>query len=467
MPVQPIPFAPMQATGDEALAGAVGVALNLLVDGAGALSRRPCVKATTALPSTAPEANSVNSIHQTNDGRILVSTRTHANVSNVYLGNSSSYLLLGELVGKGRPVWANTEAMSVATAGYQLTRLLLNTNNWSIIGESPVCSHVTANSSRLVTNNVSDNPGFLYYSAVSTGQATSGHEEWGVGIGTSGLVSVEARPDPVLALFENTNELFAFGRTNLQVFTPEAESIYVPVSTREYGCSAPYGVVSVDQSFAWIDHKRRIILSDGRSYEHISKPIQRELNEISDVSDCWGHRVEWGPMSCVVWHFPSDNRSFAYYDGIGWGQWSGDFQAVAQLDGGDGKILVGTSSGAVGELSMDATDDLGSSVQASATTGFLDFGTDAIKQPVSTYLTLRRGEHQSVGEPLGWLEWRDRPGQWNKVPLSLGKTGAIETVLQFRSLGGPFRRRQWRVSWEGPESWVLASARVDFDVMGV
>lgn len=345
-------------------------------------------------------------------------------------------------------------------------------------GSPPSCTHIVANAGRLLVNQPNgDFPGRISYSSTAFGSTITGHEEWSVGTGTAGFFTAEARPDKVVALYESTNEVFAWGTSTLQVFAPDATNVYTPLPTKEYGCMAAYSVIKRDQAFAWLDDRRRFVLSDGRSFEVLSGPIQQTLDDMATVSDCFGYRVHHGSVDCLVWTFPADGRTFAYQMEAGWSQWSGwdnakgnfkSFEVSAHFQRPDtGLNIVGTRSGRVAALKQSAQDDLGDPIMARVDTGFLDRGTDRRKQCVSVRLVLERSEPTGSDEPVVHVRWRDDLGPWSAPrQVSLGGSGYRTIVGQLRSLG-VYRRRQWRFEFSGPETLILASATEEFEVLEV
>lgn len=481
MPQERIPFVPNQESGAETLAGASPEAHNVVIDRRGAVRRRPGIATDTTLATTTIDANGIDGLHATAGGKLLAvsaASRTLYEVgpnAAVNLSNTSG----ASLAGGARPVFAETEGLVAIASGNAPHRLVLDSGDMAALGGSPPdCTHIVANAGRLLVNQpVGDFPGRISYSSTAFGSTTTGHEEWSLGTGTAGFFTAEARPDRVLALHESTNELFAFGASTLQVFAPDAQSVYAPLPTKEYGCMAAYSVVKRDQAFAWLDDRRRFVLSDGRSFEVLSSPIQQTLDDMSTVSDCFGYRVHHGPVDCLVWTFPTDGRTFAYQFEAGWSQWSGwdnatgnfkPFTVTAHHQRADtGLNLVGTSAGRVAALKASAQDDLGDPIVARVDTGFLDRGTDRRKQCVSLRLVLERTEPSGSDEPVVHVSWRDDLGPWGAPrAVSLGSSGYRVVVGQLRSLG-VYRRRQWRFTFSGSETLVLASATEEFEVLEV
>lgn len=365
--------------------------------------------------------------------------------------------------------------MLVIAGGGAVQRVLVDSDVCERLpGSPPIASHVVANASRLLLNNVIVDKSIVSYSEPAAGSSYAGHEVW-VG-GDAGFFSGEARPDPVLALGETTNEVFLFGTTNVQAFVPDDSSVYSPVSAREYGCIAPFSVVKVDHSYAWIDHRRRIVLSDGREFQVLSEPIQQTLDDMSAISDAFGYRIVHGPVDAVVWVFPSDSRALVYQVGGGWAEWSSfdtesssfeQFMALSHAaNPATGENVVGLRDGRVGLLSMAYQTDLGAPVVARVETGYLNRGADFVKHSKCVRLVMRRGTAASGDdEPVGLLSWRDDEGPWSPaIPIGAGSAGDTMFTVQVRSLG-TYRRRQWRFEFGEDSDCVLAGATEEFDVI--
>jgi hypothetical protein len=314
MPLAPLDFGPAQRSGSQELGGASPIAMNVVVDKTGAVRRRPGVQAYATAPASVVDASGVCLLHESSSG-LLYAVGNDPGTKSVYsitggvatdISATSGVLI----VGARRPTVAETEAMVVFAGGSTPVRVEFATGITADLGGTPpMGSHVIANNSRLLLNDAITNLGRITYSAQAAGSSIAGHETWS-GI-TSGFFSAEARPDPIVALHENTNEVYAWGTTSMQYFAPDASDTYAPVTTTENGCCAPYSIVKVDQAFAWLDHQRRFVLSDGRSLKAISEDIQQTLNDMTTVSDCYGYRVHLGPVESLVWTFPTDGRTFA------------------------------------------------------------------------------------------------------------------------------------------------------------
>ena len=212
-------------------------------------------------------------------------------------------------------------------------------------------------------------------------------------------------------------------------------------------------------------------MSDGRGVNGISDGISGTIYALSRVDDCFGYRVITGNMDAVVWTFPTDGKTFAFHKGSGWSQWAGfdgnwtPFKVSATTyRRSDASTVAATTDGFLGRFDSSAVSDLGETINAYTVTGYLDRGTDMIKQCRCVRLSLRRGTVTGTTGPQAWLCWRDRPGEWQgRVPIDLGRSSDTEIVVQIRSLG-VYRRRQWMFEFSGTEELILVRASEEFEV---
>ncbi len=508
-PVQaPIPFVPDQASGLDVLRGASPAAINVIIDANGTVSRRPGIATTSIGPSGGlVDANGtpvkVQALHSTSQGRNYAVTGNELpgllDVQELTEGNAANY---GSFLGKTHPIITETEAMLVIAQSLDPEKVLFDTNEVDALeGSPPSGSHVITNSSRLLLNDAISDRTRVFYSAPALGTSITGHETWNDGI-TSGSFVAEGRVDPVVAITENSNEVWVFGTTSLQTFQTDATLVYVSQATMEYGCATPFGIIKSDQMFAWLDDKRRFIRSDGRDAAPFSEPIQQTLQDLERVDDCFGYRVITGPIDAFVWSFPTDGRSLVYQQGGGWSTWMSYSDTLANWKPlvisahafvlGDNLNLVGLVDGQLGVLRNGENTDLGDRIPAYIDTGFIDRGTDNRKACISVKIAFRRGNTPAVisagevvdfdpdchvtgaggpddvstaEEPFATLQYRDAEGAW-RTPfrISLGVSGDRQIVTDLRSMG-VYRRRQWRLSFHGTSDFVLAGALEEYLVL--
>jgi len=489
-----INFSNRQATGQQELAGAPAVAVNIIVDDTGAIRRRPGLQAAPGIFNGIIDPTGLSGIYQTVDGKVYAigNTPGYRNIYRVTGIATQLGVPLSDatLSGTLRPVFAETQLLLAIAGGDKLQKVVLSADASSrVLDEPPYASHVAANSSRLLGNiaNVNYNNTFdksvVRFSGIANGNSSfAGMEVWteGVVIGGAGHFSAEANPDPVLAVYENTNEVFCFGTKSVQVFVPDPfvsntgiPAGWSPTVTKELGCAAPYSVVKVNQQFFWLDELRRFVVSDARSEQVIGDPIQKTIDDIAVVSDCYGFRVSAGPLDCLVYKFEQDGRCFSFQKGSGWSEWlswkNGNwapFPVTCEvISPTTSDNLVGDSFGRVGRLSLDAHTDYGEPINARVETGYIDRGTDEKKHCRCVRVTMRRGQTTSSVGPVAYISWRDQPGPYGPpLAINLGAQGDTHPVVELRSLGA-YRRRQWRFEFSGTEPLELVKVTEEFEVL--
>ena len=477
MPTELIPFGNQQASGWESLGGAQPLAMNVFTDGSGTVRRRPGIQTYSGAPSSSIDAGGVIGLHSTIGGRLFAVGATADSSTGriarpIFAIGPGSSLNVGYLPGDKRSVFAETELLGVFAGGQEMIKVELGSLTGSDLDASaPLAHHVVPNSLRLLADDYTSSASLVRFSEIASGNTTyAGNLVWTIGGTDAGAFSAEARNDPVVALAENTNEVFVFGAQTLQIFAPDTTFVFTPVAAREFGCAAAYSVVKMDQQFAWLDDKHRFVMSDGRSAEVISDSIQATLDGIGDVSDCFGYRVLDGALDALVWTFPSDGRTFVFQKGSGWGQWAGYsagwtlFPVTAHVLRGDtDENVVGTTDGTIAELSLGADDDLGTPINAYVQTGFLDRKTSRLKLCKRVRVTIQRGETVGGTSPIAWLRTRDKPGAWEQsYPIQLGASGDREVMVDFYALG-TYRSREWLFEFSGSEALRLVRVEEEYE----
>ncbi len=482
MPQADISFGPNQEGSYDELGGASPRAINVVIDPKGVVSKRPGIAAYDSAPSGVVDASGITGLYADNTSQLFAIGGT-PNARHIYkLANGVAADLSlapnSTLRGIKRPIFAETEAHLVIAGGSNMQKVDLQTLQSTLLGGNPpVASHVVANSSRLAANDLTVDKTKVRFSGIFQGTVdTTGMEQWdNTGLTEDGgFFSAEARPDPVMAVHENTNEIFVWGKDNVQIFSPDATSIFAPSATRESGTLAPYSIIKQGQDFFWLDQHRRIVYSDGRSFQNLEGPIKRQLDELSDPTDCFGYRVFVGHIDCLVWTFPTDGRTFVYQIGGGWSEWFGWEESAAQFksfivnahylrrDGG--LNVIGTTDGRIGKFSLSNYDDRGEKVVSYVESGFNNRDTDNLKRCRSVNIAIRRGSNAAAS--LGRLEYRDDTGPWNEpIYIDTGVTGDNNCVRRIHSLG-TYRRRQYRWTFSDSVNLSLLKVTETFDVLG-
>lgn len=482
MPQGDIVFGPFQEGSYDELGGASPRAINVVIDPKGVVSKRPGISSYDVAPDSVVDSDGITGLYADNTGQLFAVGGTPGSRHIYKLSNGSALDLSTapntSLRGTRRPVFAETEAFLVIAGGADIQKVdLQSLASAQLGGEPPIASHVIANSSRLLANDLIVDKTKVRFSGIFQGTVdTSGMEQWeNTGLTEDGgFLTAEARPDPVVAVHENTNEVFVWGKDNVQIFVPDTSSVFAPAATRESGTLAPYSIIKQGQNFFWLDQHRSIVYSDGRTFQNLEGPIKGQLDALQRPDDCFGYRVFAGHIDCLVWCFPTDHRCFAYQIGGGWSEWFGwdeessNFKRFIvdahHLRRDGGLNVVGLTDGRVGKLSLDTFTDLDEPIVSYVESGFVNRDTDNLKRCRSVMLSLRRGSSSAAS--LGKLEWRDDTGPWNEpVYIDTGVTGDNNCVRRIHSLG-TYRRRQWRFTFSDDVRLSLVKVTETFDVLG-
>jgi hypothetical protein len=528
MPLAPIKFGPLLETSSEEISGASPEAFNVIADARGVIRKRPGLAAYTGVaPATSVDASGVLGLFLTEE-KVAHTTGTPT-VSGVHPGvlyavgatvNASGgghnagrnvYRIVGgvaTLVGTGaanedrlatppaiattrypRPVFAETEALLVIAGGAEIGKIdirpeLFSAPNFStnadyhemsfLGGCPPLASHVFCNSSRLCANDTQLDQTKVRFSSPSQGIVDfSGHEDWSPSPGGPGFFTAEARSDSIRACAENTNDIYLFGTTSLQLFAPDSSVTFAPSITKETGCLAPYGVEKVDDGYLWLDHMTRVVSSNGREWSDVGGAVQKTLDALTAPDECYAYRFSESFADCIVLRFETDDETLVLQPGIGWARWAlfdddefTMFPVLSHHRRKDGGLnVVGLEDGTIRTLSLDNATDLGEPIVAYVSSGFEDRGTDARKQTTAVYLSLKRTASLSNGVVCS-LEWRDDlRDEWMSIEVELDVSdGDLNPVVELRSLG-IYRKRQWRFRFAEEPGLFLVRASEQFEVL--
>jgi hypothetical protein len=461
----PIPFAAGQASGLSELSGAQPAQINVLVDALQAVHQRPGIQAWSDF-GTAPNASPVigQFVWRTNLLFVCEDRTLWAMTA------PGSFLDLGvTLGGTGRPIWSYDQQRVVVTGGGAPIK-------WEGVGVaselapgavapdgSPLTlTHIAYSAQRFI-GNVNNNAGIVQWTAPGPGA----HGTWPI-VGPY-YAEAEASPDPLVALYANSNEVFTFGTETTQVYTPDAALAFAVAASLQVGCLTPYSVISDDGNFAWLDSERRIVQSNGREFKVLSSPgMAKDIANLTTTSDCWGARIKFEGFDLLVWSFPTEKRSI-YYDKVTqkWGEFrssdaNGEWVAwlpTSYLYWNERNLhLVGLPDGRIAELTMEAATDMGQTLRGLSRTGFIDAGSFNRKKCERVDFQLRRDEGVGTLPTDARVEYRyrDTLGGWSPAD-SIALGGTYQPVATKWSKG-IFRQRQHEISFTNANDFVLAGA---------
>jgi hypothetical protein len=469
---QPMGFGNAQASGDSILAGASPLAVNVLVDGKGAVRRRPGISAWAGFPASPPDMFQVDGIQAYQGSIFWVNSQRRiyrvdpatATAYNMSAGGVDTYL-----AGSGRPVFADTPFRLVIAGGAAPQKVDTGAASSDRLGGSPPDStQVIALNSRLFSDDLTDSTAIGAIRASGLGNA--GNETWD----PLDFVRADARTDGIAALRENGNEVYAWGDISTQVFSPDATAILAPGRAVQRGIAAAHSIIRNDENFAWLTELGAFVDSDGRTQTPLSDPIAATIEAIitaGNAADCWGFRLNMDQFDCLVWVFPRDGRAFCYQKGGGWSQWHGwSGTGLAALPITAHHLytaakthLVGTADGQIAKFDSAASTDLGETIKAHVRTGFQNRGTHKPKHCAEASFTFLRGR-ATGDEPAVSLSWRDSLGGFcDPIRIGLGTTGDDVFTVRLHSLG-VYRAREWQLEFTDAADFVLASAEETFTV---
>lgn len=528
MPSAPLPFGPVLETSSEEISGGSPEAFNVLVDIRGTLRKRPGLRAYTGVaPSTAIDAGGVLGLYLTDKrtahtsgsdvvsgvhpgvlyavgATVQASGSGHPRGRNVYrVAGGTATLLTGTTdedrlkadaladTRQPRPQFVETEALLVMAGGDEIAKVDIRPETFSapnfttnadyhdislLGGCPPLASFILTNSSRILANDTQLDQTKIRYSDISQGIVSfAGHESWDPSPGAAGFVTAEAKSDSIVAIAENTNDIYVFGRRNLQIFLPDGGTTFAPTTALELGCLAPYSPVKIDDGYVWLDHTTRFVKSNGGQFDDIGASIQATLDQLSTPEDCYGYRFSESFADCLVFRFEADEQTLVWQAGVGWAKWAqfndatqewDQFPVLSHHQRSDGGLnVVGMEDGTIRVLSLDADDDLGTPIVAYAKTGFLDRDSDERKTCVSVSLTFKLTPNMS---PVTcYLDYRDDlSDEWNSIPIQLSTAdGNLTPTIPITSLG-VYYRRQWLFRFPETGDMKLIRAVEKFKVQG-
>jgi hypothetical protein len=392
-----------------------------------------------------------------------VTTQLDGNAAHPTFAEDSVRLLIA---GGGQiQTWDGAAALSSRLATYTVG-----------VNQPPLgATHIAKLANYIVANNVY--PGSLnqfFWSALGDGNDTS----WP----PLNFNTADARPDPVVGVYENLRELYVFGTQTLQVYgiTSDANLPFQASAALDLGTIAPYSPIRLDQTFAFLDYRRRFVQSDGRSFTPLSAAIDKELQDLSAVADCWGFRCRIGFWDLLIWVFPT--ASMAYYYELNqqkWGRvrgWNGTdafalirMGAYAYYAQGNQHFIGDNLHENVFTFDLNARNDVAADgtltlpIVAERTTGRLDWETTKRKRCNSVRLFLRRGTTASAAVEI---MKSDDGGPWSSPFLvGLGSSDGDTTSWADWYPGGIYRRRQYRIRYSNPTDTVISAIEEDYSVL--
>ena len=211
----------------------------------------------------------------------------------------------GDVVPSNQPArFTEDTSLVYVTAGGRIVSSNGTTANFlTDIAAPTTVSHLTWLDSHIIANEVGTGR-FWWTDAAST-----------VWSGTN-YANADASIDKIVAIGAGWRELVLLGRHSTEIWYNSGET---PATFRrmegafiERGCSAPYSLMKLDNTWFWLDHERQFIRLDGRSPKVISGPVNRILRELPSVEDLVCSPFQYLNQHFILMSSPTTGTSLIY-----------------------------------------------------------------------------------------------------------------------------------------------------------
>lgn len=472
MPFVPVNISDGQVSGVDSLSAAASSVVNWEIDEAGVNVPRPPLQAYTV---TSIGSSAMIGAERWKRYLVFVSADRYVRAIHESGPTAASVLSTStattQVEGTGaRVTFVSGDDYIYIAGGGQIQRWNDTLATTALMSSSPNCTHIASLGQYLIANDTSDTTIFQW--------SDIGEGSWGTWPAAN-TTTAAARPDPIVGIYENVNELYVFGETTTQVYAVGSDPTlpFDVVATINTGMAAPYACCRLDETFAILDDRRRISIVDGRTVTPISDAIQRNLRELETISDCWMYREDRGQYQYLVIRFPTERKTFVY--DLKAKRWlERKYYTTANQNEADWPVgayvywptynyhLYGSTLSSVGLLKLATAPgaEISGPLVCDRVTGWHDHGIEARKRSVRLRVTLRRGTG-AVNSTPGALElrWQNDDGPWSEWrQISVGEPHQYESVRDVFT-GGIFRRRRYGVRFSNSE--VFSLVKVSDEVM--
>jgi hypothetical protein len=372
------------------------------------------------------------------------------------------------LTGNNRPTFADNGSVVVIADGGRMVSTN-GSSNTAYIGDTDApteVTHVVFYDQYIIAS--VKNSDVFYWSEVNDST------DWSA----LSFATAESSPDPTQAMLKNYQELEFYGKRSIErwrnvgTVSPFARIPGTTIDT--YGCGASYSVANVVGMRYFLDNKRRII----QVTKNIGQPIQKDLDEMSKVSDAFSDVFEIAGKIFYSITFPTDKKT--YWHDIRLNKWSqmsywydNNYENQAHLLNSYcfapnwGLHLVGDRrySGKIFKMSSDIYQDDGQEIRYLHQSGKYDQGTNKRKRSSLMQFRAKRGIG-AVDETMPKLMFRHREDKnWSsEKQLDMGIVGDSGSMIKL-SLPGIYNTRQIELSYTESTSFVVVNVKEDVTVL--
>ncbi len=132
------------------------------------------------------------------------------------------------------------------------------------------------------------------------------------------FASAESEGDNLVALFSDKGELWAFGEDTVEIWYNAANATGFTFSPRagayiDYGCAAKRSLTRFNNTIAWLDSRKYIVMAQGYSSIEIStEPVTSKIQGYTEVSDAIFYSYIDEGHEFLVCVFPSADKTWVY-----------------------------------------------------------------------------------------------------------------------------------------------------------
>lgn len=380
-----------------------------------------------------------------------------------------------DLPGFGRPVFTdNKETLIIVGGGTPIKWEGVGEVTEDLGGSPPQATHASFLDGFLILNRRLD-------SESNKVEQFSEFEDIETWIGTS-IFSAVADPDEVQGHTVCQRELYVVGSKTCEVWQ-NVGAFPVPFARSfiwQFGTSAKYSIISVENSVIFIDQDRRILQFSGREVTRLSDAIEEELSTYETVTDCISSSFTWNGSVHVLFVFPTArktwsvdlrNKQWTEWRGFdnGWTRprincsvYSNELRKTFAGDYITGKIWVFSD-----EIKTDAEGIFKRNRKFSQRDG----GASIRKQANLIRINMRRDVATSYEgslpetNPTLEVRWKDDGKSWsNYRQVSLGERGEARYYAEIYRLG-IYRNRQYEIQFSDPVAFNITSIETDEEAL--
>lgn len=296
------------------------------------------------------------------------------------------------------------------------------------------------------------------------------------------FASADGEPDYLLALKTGFREVLLLGRSSVEFWVDDGVTPFVRLqgSVQSYGCSAPYSLAKVGNTWMWLDHERRFVHMEGRAVKPVSSPYDKVLQQYASVDDAIGYTCSVQGYPLYILNLPTAGQSLVYnyltQKWCKWGYWNTGSATYGRFRGNAycfarkwNQHLVGDwANGLIYKMDRDTFTDNSNPIRTLVRTGHINHGMDVTKRSNTLRVKMKRGAGNStVSDPQLTMRRRVNNGaQWeNERWTSLGQVGQHEQFAEWRR-NGIYKTVQYEFVHSDDSDCVLIGANEDVEPLG-